>query len=339
VQGFAAVPLHQLDRGFYGIGCPHPGIKCLIAQNTKLLVHYGCQSSLGIQMQVTMEFLLTELGISAQPLQESFVRYGKWIMGTWLKSVWEKVDKFWITVKITPLPICPPRGGDKWFMQAAMEAGIANPDKQRILNQFRCHQQVLYVSDVLDAGGKCLDKRYLDHRKPNELWSTLVFPQEKPPTKHLQLWQQVLYAIAPQGWAQHQIGCFMTKGHKIWEWHYGEDTNKVYCLKGMVMDVYEPSLVRNCANRPNCWMRLRIDVPLVNQGKICSMKNVALGLRALHCTCLGPQAKPLHQHSGMSSEAGATPGCGITYPLREISIGQLSLLLTTHASQSQMACT
>ncbi len=73
VQGSAAVPLCQFARGFYGIGCPHPGVECLIAQITKLLVHYRCQSSLGIQMQVTMELLLTELGILAQPLQESFV--------------------------------------------------------------------------------------------------------------------------------------------------------------------------------------------------------------------------------------------------------------------------
>jgi hypothetical protein len=83
-------------------------------------------------------------------------------------------------------------------MQAAMEAGITNPDKQRIVNQFCCHQQVLYISNVLDARGKCLNKRYLDRRKPNKLWLTLVFPQEKPPNKCLQLWQQVLYAIAPE---------------------------------------------------------------------------------------------------------------------------------------------
>jgi hypothetical protein len=59
-------------------------------------------------MQVTMELLLTELGISAQLLQESFVRYEKWITGTWLKSIWEKVDKFRITVEIAPLPVCSP---------------------------------------------------------------------------------------------------------------------------------------------------------------------------------------------------------------------------------------
>jgi hypothetical protein len=169
-------------------------------------------------MQVSMELLLTKSGISAQPLQESYVQYGKWITGTWLKSIWEKVDKFWIMLEIAPLPVCPPREGDKWFMQAAMEAGVTDPNKQRILNQFRCHQQVLYVSDVLDMRGKCLDKKYLDRWKPYELWLTLVFPQEKPPNKHLHLWRQVLYAIAPQGRIQNWVGCFITKGHKTWEW-------------------------------------------------------------------------------------------------------------------------
>ena len=147
----------------------HPGVECLVAQMAKLLIHYECQSGLGIQMQVTMELFLTELGISAQPLQESYERYGKWITSTWLKSVWEKVKMFNITVEIAPLPVGPPRVGDKWFMQVAMEAGITNTEEQRILNRFRCHQQVLYVSDVLDAGGKCLNRRYLDCRKPDKI--------------------------------------------------------------------------------------------------------------------------------------------------------------------------
>jgi hypothetical protein len=44
-------------------------------------------------MQVSMEVLLTELGLLLQPLQQSFVTYGKWVTNTWLKSIWEKVDK------------------------------------------------------------------------------------------------------------------------------------------------------------------------------------------------------------------------------------------------------
>ncbi len=59
------------------------------------------------------------------------------------------------------LPIDPPQEGDEWFVQAAMEAGVTNPAKLVKQNWFQCHQQVLYVSDILDSGGKCFDKGYL----------------------------------------------------------------------------------------------------------------------------------------------------------------------------------
>jgi hypothetical protein len=131
------------------------------------------------------------------------------------------------------------------------------------------------------VGGKYLDKKYHDCWKPDKLWSTLVFPQEKPPNKHLHPWRQVLYAIAPRGRVQNWVGNFITKGHKIWEWQYNKDTMKVFHLKGMVMDVYKPSLVRNYANWPNCWTRLRIDAPQVNQGEIFSMKDVALAVKSI----------------------------------------------------------
>jgi hypothetical protein len=76
VRHTAPVKLRQLDQGFFGIGCPHPGVECLVAQLTKLLIHYGCHSGVGIQMQVSTEVLLTELGLSSQPFQESFATYG-----------------------------------------------------------------------------------------------------------------------------------------------------------------------------------------------------------------------------------------------------------------------
>jgi hypothetical protein len=158
VRGSAPVPLRQLDRGFYGIGCPHPRVKCFLAQINKLLVHYGCQSGLGIQMQVSMELLITELGVSSQPFQESYGTYGTWITHSWLKPIWEKAYKFNVTIEIANLPIEPPLEGDKWFMQAAIEAGVKDPSKLKKLNKYQCHQKALYVSNILDAGGKCLNK-------------------------------------------------------------------------------------------------------------------------------------------------------------------------------------
>ncbi len=44
------------------------------------------------------------------------------------------------------------------------------------------------------------------------------------------------------------------------------------------MDVYTPSLVPQYARRPNCWTRLQIGVPKEEIGKICMVKDIALGL-------------------------------------------------------------
>jgi hypothetical protein len=245
------------------------------------------------------------------------------------------VDKFKITVEIASLPVDPPREGDKWFMQAAMETGITNPKEQRILNQFQYHQQVLYVSDVLDPGGKCLDKKYLNHCQSDKTWSTLVFSLEDLTSKHLQPWHQVLYSIAPQGWLQNQIRCFITKGHKIWDWQYSEDGKKVYHLKGMVMDVYEPSLVRNYANWPNCWTGLRIDVPQVDQGKICLVKDVALAVKSVvsHAPCPPTKAPP-------SSLWEVILGWGNTWMWDNLSfMGDLDLIAASTADNSCVAVT
>jgi hypothetical protein len=110
--------LRQMDRGFYGVGLLHPGVECFVAQLNNLLTHYGSSSSLGIQMQVSMEMLVIEGGISLQILSESFPKYGQWVTHSWLRSVWEKIDRFWLRVEIRELPLQFPREGDSWIMQA-----------------------------------------------------------------------------------------------------------------------------------------------------------------------------------------------------------------------------
>ncbi len=53
----------------------------------KVSVIHGSSSGLGIHMQVSMEVLIIEGGVSAQILSEPFSRYGKWVTHCWLRSV------------------------------------------------------------------------------------------------------------------------------------------------------------------------------------------------------------------------------------------------------------
>jgi hypothetical protein len=97
--------LRQMDPGFYGVGLPHPGVECFLAQMTKLLTHYGTKSGVGIYMQISMELLVTELGVSLQPLAQSYPLYHDWVTSRWLKSFWEKMHLFEARVKIALLPL------------------------------------------------------------------------------------------------------------------------------------------------------------------------------------------------------------------------------------------
>jgi hypothetical protein len=45
-------------------------------------------------MKMLLEFLIFELGISLQPLRQSYTKYEKWVTHNWLKTLWEKLDMF-----------------------------------------------------------------------------------------------------------------------------------------------------------------------------------------------------------------------------------------------------
>ncbi len=78
-----------IDAGFFGVGLPHLGVEALIAMANKLLMHYGCQTATGRFMQTSLSLLFVELGLSFQPLQESYKRFGFIVTHSWFKMLWE----------------------------------------------------------------------------------------------------------------------------------------------------------------------------------------------------------------------------------------------------------
>jgi hypothetical protein len=160
------------------------------------------------------------------------------------------------------------------------------------LNRVQCHQQAVFISDMLDASRKALDRRYLKRRQRGESWSTLIFSQEKPPEKDFKLWENALLCIAPRGQLWDCIGKFVERGHMIWEWRYDEEEAKLYHLKGAVMDVYTPSLVPGHARHTNRWTRSCLDQPRINIGAIYTTGEVALGVMTIILFTKGP---PTHE--------------------------------------------
>ncbi len=98
--------LRQLDRGVYGAGFPHPSVKAPVEQANKLLMHYGCHTALGAELQASLELLVVDLGLSFQPFCISYKHYGEWVMTCWLKRVWEKVDRYGFVLRVHIVLLC-----------------------------------------------------------------------------------------------------------------------------------------------------------------------------------------------------------------------------------------
>ena len=77
-----------------------------------------------------------------------------------------------------------PRERDRWLMVLLAKEGFSKDELIR-LNKVRLHQKVIFLSCVLGASGKMLDRKYLEKRNGHEKWYTVKFPMEKPLRKFL----------------------------------------------------------------------------------------------------------------------------------------------------------
>jgi hypothetical protein len=105
------VPLdcRMVDAGFYCPGLPHPGVEALIAMTNKLLMNFGCRTALGNLLRTSYSLLLLELGVSFQPLPSSYQKFSFLATHTWMKMLWEKLDKFNVTIQTAESPLKFPR--------------------------------------------------------------------------------------------------------------------------------------------------------------------------------------------------------------------------------------
>lgn len=200
--------LHYFDTGFYGVGFSHWGVEAMIEGTNKLMTHFGTQSPLGVQYQMSAELLAIEIGKSAQPLLLDFDRFGSWATDCTLKSLWEKMHCFKFQLRLNTIPLKPPREGDRWFITACEEAGFSK-EECRILSLVRQHQEVIWESDVFDAGGRYLDEKYKQKRRKDEKWSRYLFSEQGISPGHLRLWKMALQQLAPDGRRPSRLGILL----------------------------------------------------------------------------------------------------------------------------------
>ncbi len=231
----------------------HPAIECLVAQLNKLTMHFGSHSWLSIHMQASVELLVIELGLSLQPFTEDYDACQHWVTPSWLKSVWEKSFKLRTDIQLARIPLQPSRERYSWTM---VEFIRMNYDTQSMckLNRVRLHQQVIFLSDVMDASRRAIERKYLEAWPWNKQWSSLIFPKERPLDSNFRLWNEASLQIRALGGRLH-IERHLRQGHKVWPWKYDIESLQLFHIKENGVDLYEPAQgegTRTRANRYIC---------------------------------------------------------------------------------------
>jgi hypothetical protein len=151
------VESRTIDARFYVVGLPHLGIEVLVASTNKLLMHFGCSTATGKLLQTSYSLFFVELGLSFQPLQESYEHYGHPVTHSWMKTLWEKLSAFGMNkVVIADTDQQLPRENNQYIMKALISRGYSGETLKR-LNRVRVLQQVLFMSDILTASGNKID--------------------------------------------------------------------------------------------------------------------------------------------------------------------------------------
>jgi hypothetical protein len=130
-------------------------------------------------MQVSYSLFLVELGISFQPLQESYSKYRFLSTHSWIKMLWEKISMFGVKIVVENEAMKYPREGDQFIMQLLFEMGCPREGLQR-LNCMCIFLQILFLSDILMSLGNKINPKVLLHRLLNKTRSHMRWPTECP---------------------------------------------------------------------------------------------------------------------------------------------------------------
>jgi hypothetical protein len=185
-----------MDAGSFGVGLPHLGVEALIAMSNKLLMHYGCDTATGRFMRISYSLFYLKVGLSFQPMQESYQKYSTLVTHLWMKMLWENVLMFDLHTVVADVHLQFPREGDQFLMQVLIKAGYRG-DALRRLNRGQISLQVLFLSDVLTASGGKVSSDILSRRPQGEAWSNMRWQNEQPTDSDMQFLEPRYYFNMP----------------------------------------------------------------------------------------------------------------------------------------------
>ena len=101
----------------------------------------------------------------------------------------KKISRYKFKVDLDYLEMQPPRVYDTTIMDIFLKQGEKG-EGLRKLNRCRLRWELIFISDIVTAGGARLDEEYLRPPGKERAKSDLTFPREEPSKADWQYWER-----------------------------------------------------------------------------------------------------------------------------------------------------
>ena len=150
-------------------------------------------------LRSNIEWATIHVGIEENSLFDiSFNDFGHLLPHTWIRSLWEFVDEYKITMPKWDYTLRKKRDGDIFLMDAFQRAGFT---KRQLLplNRCRIYLKVETLSDITDGTGDQISKQAYDGRQTAATLASHDWPvQVNPNQTHWKLWRRALRKSFPR---------------------------------------------------------------------------------------------------------------------------------------------
>ena len=121
----------------------------------------------------------------------------------------------------------------------------------------------------------------------------MKFPTERPPNKDFSLWRIAIRSTVLVGGNADTLGKLTHDSYKAWDWRYDFKNERVLHLLGDKMDIYTSSNLAGSRRTANRWIRSRADQPAVKSGKVCTVRETGLAVKAVASFADAPKTEIL----------------------------------------------
>ena len=186
-------------------------------------------------LRSNMEWAMIHVGIGDKNLFEiPFKPFGYLLPRTWIKSLWEFVDEYSITMPTYKNILKTKRDNDKFIMEAFHNANYSKKELLK-LNRCRMYLKVDTLSDITNGMGDRICRLTYNGQRTHNFKRTYDWPEQpKPDEKHWLLWRQALVKSFPRttndrlGILQHPLGPWIDNKKDDWRWFFSPATLMVY---------------------------------------------------------------------------------------------------------------